>query len=226
MLQARSLRGRKLMMDKEVAILALLWVIWCAVHSGMISITVTEFLKRSMGGGWRFYRIFYNLFATLSLIPVVLYWHSLTGPALFSWQGPMIVLRVLLLTLAFLLFYAGTRHYDIQRLLGLRQIREGETSALLTETDKLDATGVLGITRHPWYLAAILFIWAAWRELDPAILVTNTVLSAYLVIGTLLEERKLLLEFNGEYRRYQKEVSMLVPFKFLSAQFNRLRGSD
>ncbi|MFC1614266.1 NnrU family protein [Gemmatimonadota bacterium] len=210
-------------MDNKVVILALLWVLWCAVHSGMISMTATGYLKRRMGRGWCFYRLFYNLFSIVSLIPVVLYWHSLTGPTLFSWQGPMIVLRVLLLTLAILLFYAGAKKYDILSLLGLKQIREGATTALLTETDKLDATGVLGITRHPWYLAAILFIWAAWRELDPAILVTNTVLSAYLVIGTLLEERKLLLEFNGEYRRYQKEVSMLVPFKFLSAQFNRLR---
>ncbi|MFC1544811.1 hypothetical protein ACFL4X_01460 [Gemmatimonadota bacterium] len=214
------------MMDKEVAILALLWVIWCAVHSGMISMAATSYLKRRMGRGWRFYRLFYNLFAIVSLIPVILYKFSLTGPALFRWQGPMIALRVLLLTLALLLFYAGTRHYDIQRLLGLQQIREGGTSALLTKTANLDATGVLGITRHPWYLAAILFIWAAWSELDPSILVTNTVLTAYLVVGTLLEERKLLLEYNGKYRRYQKEVSMLVPFKFLLAEFSRLRGWD
>ena len=141
-------------MDKKIALLALLWVLWCTFHSGMISITVTEFLKRRMGHGWRFYRLFYNLFAILSLIPLIIYSNSFTGPTLFNWQGPLSVLRVLLLTLAILLFYAGAKKYDMLNLLGLKQIRKGSTTALLTTANKLETTGVLGITRHPWYLAA------------------------------------------------------------------------
>jgi protein-S-isoprenylcysteine O-methyltransferase Ste14 len=40
------------------------------------------------------------------------------------------------------------------------------------------------------------------------------VLSAYLVIGTLLEERKLVLEFGDKYREYQRQVSMFIPLKW------------
>ena len=43
------------------------------------------------------------------------------------------------------------------------------------------------------------------------ILVTNLVLTAYFVIGAILEERKLVAEFGEEYREYQKRVPMLVP---------------
>jgi hypothetical protein len=44
------------------------------------------------------------------------------------------------------------------------------------------------------------------------------VLSAYLVVGTLLEERKLVIEFGEESRRYQSRVSMFIPVKWLTAR--------
>jgi protein-S-isoprenylcysteine O-methyltransferase Ste14 len=42
--------------------------------------------------------------------------------------------------------------------------------------------------------------------------VTNVVLTIYVIIGTKLEERKLVLEFGDTYIQYQKEVPMLIPF--------------
>lgn len=41
-------------------------------------------------------------------------------------------------------------------------------------------------------------------------------LSAYLVIGALLEERRLVAEFGDAYRRYQEKVSIGFPLKWLS----------
>jgi protein-S-isoprenylcysteine O-methyltransferase Ste14 len=37
------------------------------------------------------------------------------------------------------------------------------------------------------------------------------VLSVYIIIGCILEERKLLAEFGDAYRQYQRQVPMLVP---------------
>jgi beta-lactamase class D len=51
----------------------------------------------------------------------------------------------------------------------------------------------------------------------------NLVLSAYLVIGTLLEERKLMLEFGKEYRDYQGRVSMFLPIKWLNPRQRKSR---
>jgi protein-S-isoprenylcysteine O-methyltransferase Ste14 len=70
--------------------------------------------------------------------------------------------------------------------------------------------GILGRVRHPWYSGAILLLW--FRSLDGAGLVTSLVLTAYLVAGTLLEERKLVMEYGEEYERYQREVPMLIPW--------------
>ena len=84
----------------------------------------------------------------------------------------------------------------------------------MTETGNIDTTGVLGVTRHPWYVAVFILLWAS--DLNAAGIVVNVVLSAYLVIGTLLEERKLVLEFGDRYREYQRRVSMFIPFKWLN----------
>jgi protein-S-isoprenylcysteine O-methyltransferase Ste14 len=37
-------------------------------------------------------------------------------------------------------------------------------------------------------------------------------LTVYIIIGTKLEEKKLVLEFGEAYIKYQKEVPMLIPF--------------
>ena len=71
----------------------------------------------------------------------------------------------------------------------------------------------MAFVRHPWYLAALLLIWA--RDLTLADLVVNAVLVGYLWGGTLLEERKLVQTYGEEYRRYQAQVSMLIPWKWL-----------
>jgi protein-S-isoprenylcysteine O-methyltransferase Ste14 len=200
-------------------VLAVLWIIWCAIHSGMISVTATEYLKRRFGSYFRFYRLVFNFVAIATLIPVILYGQSIQGPPVFRWQGFMIVFQVLLLTIAVLLFFTGARHYDILQFLGLRQLRKGASHSALTETGKLDTAGILGITRHPWYLGTIMLIWA--RGLDVSALITNIVLTIYLIVGTVLEERKLLIEYGEDYRRYQERVSMLIPFKYLKSRIQR-----
>ena len=60
------------------------------------------------------------------------------------------------------------------------------------------------------YLALIIFLWCqTYRVTD---IIVNTVLTIYVIIGTFLEERKLILEFGDTYLKYQKEVPMLIPF--------------
>ncbi len=103
--------------------------------------------------------------------------------------------------------------------LGLRQIIMGTSQSVLTETGKLETTGILGITRHPWYLGTIMLIWA--RGLDVSALITNVTITIYLIVGTFLEEGKLLIEYGEEYREYQKKVSMLIPFKYVRSRIQR-----
>ena len=130
--------------------------------------------------------------------------------------------QVVLLALSVLLFLLGARHYNALQFLGIKQIRDGTSNTVLTDSGELDTSGVLGITRHPWYLAAILFVWA--RQLDLSAILVNIILTAYLIAGAYLDEKKRVKEFGKEYRAYQGRVSMLLPYKWLKSKIVNLSG--
>ncbi|MEI7463478.1 MAG: protein-S-isoprenylcysteine methyltransferase, partial [Candidatus Taylorbacteria bacterium] len=60
------------------------------------------------------------------------------------------------------------------------------------------------------YFALIVYLWSQTHKM--ADIVVNIVLTVYIIIGTVLEEKKLVLEFGETYIKYQKEVPMLIPF--------------
>ena len=196
--------------------LSLLVIAWCVLHSTMIATSVTEYLKKRFGPRFRFYRLFFNLVALLTLIPVALFAYSIRTQAVFSWNGYLRIGQILLLVVAVLLLLFGGRHYDVRQLIGIKQIKEGTANKTITDTGELDTSGVLGITRHPWYLATILIVWA--RQMDVSVIFVNVILTSYLVVGTLLEERKLIGEFGEKYLAYQNRVSMLIPLKSLRSK--------
>jgi protein-S-isoprenylcysteine O-methyltransferase Ste14 len=99
---------------------------------------------------------------------------------------------------------------------GIQQILKGRSGGAMTESGEFDSSGVLGIVRHPWYLAVFILLWT--RDFNLAGFTINVILSAYLLIGTLLEERKLVLEFGEKYKAYQRQVSMLIPLKWLRSR--------
>jgi protein-S-isoprenylcysteine O-methyltransferase Ste14 len=200
-------------LDMEYFLLAIVWISWCALHSALISLRVTEALRKRFPGGFRLYRLGYNFFAVASLVPVMLYSFSLRGAPLVKWDGPWVIVPVVLATTALGLFAAGALRYDFLQFLGLRQIRDERSCSVLTDDCSLDTGGVLSVVRHPWYSGGILIVWA--RPLDPAAIVTNVVLCGYFVVGAVLEERKLKAQFGRQYTIYQKRVSMLFPLLWL-----------
>jgi protein-S-isoprenylcysteine O-methyltransferase Ste14 len=140
---------------------------------------------------------------------------------MFRWDGNMRIIQVVLLGTAALLFLLGARRYDAGRLLGFRQIRAGISKGGIAPAGELDTAGILGLTRHPWYLAVMLLIWA--RPLDLSAILVNVILAGYLIVGACLEERKLVREFGEKYRAYQQRVPMLIPYGWLKS---KMHGRD
>jgi protein-S-isoprenylcysteine O-methyltransferase Ste14 len=80
----------------------------------------------------------------------------------------------------------------------------------INPSKEIRRNGLLGIMRHPMYFALILYLWCqTFRIMD---IIINMVLTMYVIIGTRLEEKKLVLEFGDTYIKYQQEVPMLIPF--------------
>jgi len=208
------------MTSQDYIVLALLWVAYCVIHSALISITVTDFLKRALGDKYRFYRLFFNIFSAGTVVPLVMYSHSARWKTelLFPWEGYMRIIQYCLMALGGVLAIIGARHYNMFQFLGIQQILKGRSGGAMTESGEFDSSGVLGVVRHPWYLAVFILLWA--RDLNLAGFMINVILSAYLIIGTFLEERKLVLEFGEKYRAYQRQVSMLIPLKWLRSRLH------
>jgi len=195
----------------QYVVVALLWLGWCALHSGLISLSAVGAARRYGGRWFHCYRIAYNLVAIATFVPVAHYAHTVHGPVLIRWQGLWFGVRWLLLTISGVLFVAGARQYDTLQFLGIRQALTGASRRGLTDTGHFETAGVLRWVRHPWYAAAVLLVWTSSATLDAGAVVTSGMLTLYLIIGTLLEERKLVIEFGDSYREYQRSVPMLIP---------------
>jgi protein-S-isoprenylcysteine O-methyltransferase Ste14 len=197
-------------------LLVVLWIAWCAMHSALISLSVTEPLRRKFPRAFRYYRIIYNLFAAATLLPVLIYTLWLQDTPFFEWAGPWRIIQIALAGSALFLFAAGARRYDFLQFLGLRQIKDEKSCSVLTDDCSLDTTGILSAVRHPWYTGGILIVWV--RPLDTAAVLTNLVITGYFAVGAWLEERKLLVQFGEAYADYRREVSMFLPVKWIQNQ--------
>ena len=210
-------------MSRYVVLISL-WGTWCFLHSLLITSTVIGFVQKRFKKAYRYYRIFYNVIALVTLIPVVVYSSSIQWPPVFRWEGPYRIVQGLLVISALLFFIGGSRRYDLAQFLGIRQVRENSACSLLSDDCRLDKGGILGMVRHPWYAGGILIVWG--RNLDMAAILTNIVITGYFIIGVFLEEKKLLVEFGEEYIDYQRRVSMLFPFKLLKQKFRGERDQS
>jgi protein-S-isoprenylcysteine O-methyltransferase Ste14 len=107
-------------------------------------------------------------------------------------------------------FWAFFFDYDALSFFGIRQIMNFGKIKKINPSEELKKNGLLGITRHPMYFALIIYLWCqTFGILD---IIVNTILTIYVVIGTFLEEKKLVLDFGDAYVKYQREVPMLIPF--------------
>lgn len=203
----------------EYFILAILWVTFCGLHSGLISITFTRFLQHKTGDCCRYHRLVYNIFSILTLIPVVIYSLSIKQEPFFAWDGYLLPVKYLLLSTGILFFVMGAKHYDASVFIGLAQIKEGTKHILLNKSGKLSSRGILGVVRHPFYAGIFPLLWSS--DLDITALIINIILCIYVLIGTLLEERKLITAFGDAYREYQQNVSMLFPLKWIKKNLVR-----
>lgn len=191
--------------------LVAIWVAWCALHSLLISRFVRNKAKMILGPYFSLYRLLYVGFSILSLIPVLMYQFSLPTNLLVPGNSGIWTVQVILILYAAFMFYAGVRVYDMGYFLGVRQWRDFHLQKTV-ERMPFQTEGILSHVRHPWYSGGIAFLWGVGPCTD-VYLVSRIVLTIYLIVGTLLEEKRLQGELGRQYLEYSREVPMLIPWK-------------
>jgi len=180
-------------------------VLWGIVHSILASLRFKDFLCRTLGNGFmKFYRLLYNLFAVLSILPALYLMVSLPDQPLYAFPAPWSYLLRAGQAVSALLLLVAVLQTDVLSFVGLRQLVEKEEKSALVKN------GLYRIVRHPLYTFSLLILW-----LSPAMTVNSfivyTALTIYIVIGAVFEERKLLREFGQEYQEYRSATPMLIP---------------
>lgn len=179
---------------------------WAAIHSWLASVRVKRQARRSLGRpGERLYRLLYNVFSVVSLMPVLLLWRSMPDHALYAVPAPWSyvlaggqALSVVLMLLAFL--QTGPLAFA-----GIAQVLGQGTSSQLT------ITGFYGLVRHPLYLFGLAFLWLT-PSMSVNQLAVSATLTGYLFAGAILEEQRLVGEFGAAYEDYRRTVPMIIPF--------------
>lgn len=150
------------------------------------------------------------------MIPVLWYGRQIEPVIIFQFSGGWLILQILLVGIAVWFFWGGAREYDLAQFSGFQQLKS--KSELLLEPVHFSSNGILQITRHPWYIGGMILIWSYESQLSLSGIISDTIISLYLIIGAILEEKKLVKKFGSQYINYQNSVSMLVPLKWIKLQ--------
>jgi methanethiol S-methyltransferase len=192
-------------------LIMLLWIGYCALHSYLISISFTDLMKRLLKKYYAFYRLFYVVISIVLFIPLIKYSNQMDTKIIITYGLTFNILRYVLITGSLLMFFwAFFFDYDSLSFFGIRQILSLNKNQEKKQQGQIKRKGLLGLMRHPMYLALIIYIWCQTSTMTS--IIVNSIFTIYVIIGTILEEKKLVLEFGEAYIKYQQEVPMLIPF--------------
>jgi protein-S-isoprenylcysteine O-methyltransferase Ste14 len=179
--------------------------LWGVVHSWLASIRFKNYLRRTFGDNFmRMYRLLYNLFAVISILPVLYLMIVLPDKTLYHVPPPWNYLMRAGQVISLLFLFVAVLQTDVLSFVGLRQLIEEEKKGDLV------VNGLYRFVRHPLYTFSLGILW-----LSPSMTVNSFIvyaaLTIYILIGIVFEERKLLREFGREYAAYKSMTPMLLP---------------
>jgi protein-S-isoprenylcysteine O-methyltransferase Ste14 len=181
-------------------------IAWGALHSLLAGIPAKQAARRVFGPvADNLYRIGFNAAAGITLLPVLAILVQNPGSVLVRVPGPWWVILAAGQLIASVLLGLSFLHSDPPDFLGLRQLGNAKGDA------KLVTTGAYAITRHPMYTTGLLILWL-FPILTTGTLAFNLAVTLYILIGSELEERRLIEAYGDEYRRYKAKVARLIPY--------------
>ena len=186
-------------------LLTILWIAYVILHSVLAGISLKARLRRKWGEKFRYYRLAYVLFAFIFFVFLIGFQLLMSSPMLYQSKGLIMIAGYVLGAGGLILMLVCIKKYFIS-LSGLRSIMEEK------QDHRLMITGIHRYVRHPLYLGTFAFIWGMFLVFPLlSLLISNLIITIYTLIGIGFEEKKLILEFGEDYRKYQASVPRLIP---------------
>ena len=188
---------------------ALPTALWCVLHSAFVSHRWRGFVAGSLPSYRPWQRLVYVAASTASFGLLVLWLRTLPEVVVWEWTGPWRWVRGLGLLEACVLFALGARAYEGRAFLGLRQAAD-HLAGRPPREPAFRSDGILAVIRHPWYAGTLLLL-AFGLPVSDVNLAWRLVLAGYVLVGTELEERKLLADLGPVYAEYRGRVGRFLP---------------
>lgn len=152
----------------------------------------------------------YVLAATLALALLLWQWRPITEPVIWSVEsvvGTSVLWTIFWFGWALLLISTFLiSHFE---LFGVRQVFARLAGHALPEQE-FRTPFFYRYVRHPIYLGFLLGFWST-PMMTAGHLLFSIATTGYILVGIWFEERDLVAQFGEQYRRYRREVGMLVP---------------
>jgi protein-S-isoprenylcysteine O-methyltransferase Ste14 len=178
------------------------------VHSLLASFKAKDLAEAWLGpAGRKWYRLAYNIFASISLLPILALSVILPNRAIFTVPSPWNTLLIMLQFVGVAIMVIAVSQTDLLQFAGLRQVAEKPDSI---SGHRLETGGLYRFVRHPIYSGGLLFLWAS-PEMSWNSLALKTAFTMYFIFGAMVEETKLVTEFGDAYRAYRMRTPMLIP---------------
>lgn len=191
-------------------ILVAVWTsVWCLGHSWFVSHRWRDLVRRLFPRYHVLSRLLYVVFSIVSLGVLMLWIRTLPAVTLFAWPGWWAAVRWLGVAEAIFLFWLGARSYDNRSFLGVTQALDYLRNTPSPEPT-FRSTGILAVIRHPWYTGTLILL-VFYLPYSDVNLVWRSVFVLYTLIGTELEERKLLKDVGEDYAAYRARVPRFFP---------------
>ena len=182
--------------------------VYGGLHSLLASTSAKALAERWFGAaGRRFYRLFYNIVVSLTLLPVLALVGILPDSPIYTIPFPWTLLTLFIQALAVLGLLLGVYQTGGMQFLGLAQLI---TPVAEEKPAVFVSSGLYAYVRHPLYILGMVIVWLtpvmSWN-----VLAFNLGVTLYILVGIQFEERKLLAEFGPLYTGYRRRVPMLLP---------------
>ncbi len=196
--------------------LSVAWLLYFLMHSFFASLGSKRWLESRLPALLPWYRIAFNIVALVLLIIPLWLLYSQRGEPLIEWTGYLQWLPHVIALLVIAGFLWSVRYYDSGEFLGLKQLRENIRQ--VEDQESFHISPLHRYVRHPWYFLGLLLIWS--RDMDAGFLLSASMITIYIVIGSRLEEKKLSVYHGPVYQEYTRRVPGLfpLPWKYLTRQ--------
>ncbi len=197
-------------------IISIFWIVLAVIlYGGVHSFLASNKLKNMVSTHFgkeasRYYRLFYNLIALISILPILALTVALPDRVLYILRGPWIYIFLTFQMVAILGLAVGLWQTDIWHFIGIRQL----SKTIEENAQPFVEGGLYRWVRHPLYTAGLMFIWFTPR-MSVNLLAFNIIITIYIYIGASFEEKKLVQEFGEAYLKYRQRTPMLIPWRAL-----------